>query len=142
MSFWDSSALVSLCTKEPRSTIAGRFWRRFPDRAISWTTPVEIASALARLQRENRISEAQRLIAESRLVRLESNIFVIEPLQRIIDLARTLPLKYGLRAGDSIQLASALVWCKEIPKNKDFVCGDQRLLSAAEDTGFTAHDLS
>lgn len=53
-----------------------------------------------------------------------------------------LPAIYGLKAMDSLQLAAALVWCKELPKNKDFVSADDRLLKAAERAGFNVHDLS
>ncbi len=56
MSFWDSSALVPLCTNEPRSRLAGNFWKQFPQKIVWWQTSVEIFSALARLERENLIS--------------------------------------------------------------------------------------
>jgi hypothetical protein len=46
-----------------------------------------------------------------------------------------------LKAADSLQLAAALVWCKENPKGKDFVSGDEKLIKAAEVIGFAAHLL-
>jgi hypothetical protein len=44
---------------------------------------------------------------------------------------------YDLRAADAIQLASAFVWCKDKPRNRSFVCFDQKLGIAARAAGFT-----
>jgi hypothetical protein len=41
-----------------------------------------------------------------------------------------------LRALDSFQLAAALVWCKEMPRGRQFVCCDVRLAEAATKAGF------
>ncbi len=57
MSFWDSSAIVPLCTNEPRSILAGKLWKQFNTIVVWWETSVEICSALARLERETKISE-------------------------------------------------------------------------------------
>lgn len=141
MSFWDSSALVPLCTNEPRSVSAGKLWKQFPKKFVWWETSVEICSALARLEREGKISAQKRSKAEKRLEILEKVWTEIEPESRIKELARTFPATHGLKAADSLQLAAALVWCKEIPKNKDFVSGDTKLLKAAENVGFTIHLL-
>lgn len=102
---------------------------------------MEICSALARLEREGKISAQKRSKAEKRLEILEKVWTEIEPESRIKELARTFPATHGLKAADSLQLAAALVWCKEIPKNKDFVSGDTKLLKAAENVGFTIHLL-
>jgi hypothetical protein len=42
-----------------------------------------------------------------------------------------------MRAADAIQLASALVWCKENPAGESFVCLDDRLREAARKEGFS-----
>ena len=141
MSFWDSSALVPLCTSEARSILAGRLWKQFSEKFVWWETSVEICSALARLERENKISAQKRSKAEQRLEILEKVWTEIQPEPRIKELARTFPSTYGLKAADSLQLAAALVWCNEIPKNKDFISGDAKLLKVAEDVGFTIHLL-
>lgn len=141
MSFWDSSALVPLCTSEPRSISAGRLWKTFSARVVWWETSVEICSALARIERENTISLSQRLNAEKRLVILEKTWIEIQPNSRIKELARTFPAKYKMKAADSLQLAAALIWCKEQPKSKNFVSGDAKLVKVAETVGFTVHLL-
>jgi hypothetical protein len=71
MSFWDSSALIPLCTNEPRSIVAGRLWKSFSQKVVWWATTIEICSALARVERENKITNQQRLRAEKRLEVLE-----------------------------------------------------------------------
>lgn len=142
MSFWDTSALVPLCINEDRSVIAGQLWRRFKDHHVWSETSVEIVSALARRWRENVISEPERLLGEKRLFAIESQWVVVEPDKRLTEVARSFPIIHGLRSLDSLQVASALIWCKEFPKNKDFVSADHRLLIAAEAVGFTVHDLS
>ncbi|MGH9968895.1 MAG: hypothetical protein ACREBG_14000 [Pyrinomonadaceae bacterium] len=42
---------------------------------------------------------------------------------------------YGLRALDSYHLAAALVWCKEQPRGRLFVCCDVRLAEVATKAG-------
>ncbi len=142
MSFWDSSAVVPLCLKEATSSEAGKLWKRLAERVVCWETPVEIISAFARQEREGNISVQRRQQAELLLTAIEKSWITIAPSTRIIELARTFPLTCGLKALDSLQLAAALVWCKEFPKNKNFVAADRKLLQAAEAAGFTIHDLS
>ena len=59
------------------------------------------------------------------------------PSDRARNIAEGLPDVYGLRALDSFQLAAALVWCNEKPKNRAFVCHDSKLSAAAQTAGFT-----
>lgn len=61
----------------------------------------------------------------------------VGPTDQVREVAEELPQRYGLRAADAFQLAAALVWCKELPKNRVFVCIDKRLATAADDAGFT-----
>jgi uncharacterized protein len=141
MSFWDSSALVPLCTNEPRSILAGRLWKQFPQKFVWWETSIEICSALARIERENKITTQQRLNAEKRLEILETVWAEIKPNYRIKELARTFPSQHKMKAADSLQLASALIWCNEKPKGKDFASGDEHLIKVAQSIGFTTHLL-
>ena len=142
MSFWDSSAIAPLCFNESRSQLARLTWRGFAEHYVWSEAVVEVESSLARLTREGILTIALRPKAEKRLKFIENEWKIVEPNQRLIDLARTFPLQYGLKAMDSLQLAAALVWCKEFTKNKNFVSADRKLLEAAEAVGFTVHDLS
>ncbi len=142
MLFGETSALVPLCRNEDRSQLARKLWSQFSDRNVWSPSVVEIASTFARLERERALTEISRIKTERRLRLIENDWNIVEPTDRQIELARTFPSTYGLKALDSLQLAAALVWCKEFPKNKDFVSGDGKLLNAAESAGFTVHDLS
>ena len=142
MSFWDSSAIVPLCVNQKNSQSAWRFWRMFSNRFVWRECVVEGASAFALLERQGMLDESSVRKAEDRLKLAEAKWTAIEPHSRIIEIARTLPAIYGLKALDSLQLAAALVWCKELSKNKNFVAADRKLLKAAETAGFTIHDLS
>lgn len=142
MSFWDTSAIVPLCLSESRSQSARRLWRLFESCNVWRETAVEVESTFARLEREGTLSADDYAFCVKQLARIESRWLVVEPSSRAIDLARTFPRQFGLRALDSLQLAAALVWCNEFPKNKVFVSADARLLKAAESIGFSIHDLS
>lgn len=142
MSFWDSSAIVPLCAYQQNSNTARRLSRRFVEKVAWREYVVEVSSAFARLAREGTIDEPTREQFEGRLVSLEIEFTVVNYQDRITKLARTFPSLYRLKAMDSLQLAAALVWCKEFPKNKDFVSSDRQLLTAAEQIGFVVHDLS
>jgi len=57
--FWDSSALVPLCVRQGITPRAIALYKLY-DAVVWWATPVEIASALARLVRMKQL-EPQRL---------------------------------------------------------------------------------
>ncbi len=123
MSFWDSSAIVPLCAYQQNTTAAKILSRNFSEKFVWRECVVEVSSAFARLQRQGLIESLTRQRFEGRLIRLETKWNTIDGQERITELARTFPSVHGLKAMDSLQLAAALVWCKELPKNKDFVSG-------------------
>ena len=139
MSFWDSSALVPLCINEDRSQSARRLWRLFREHSVWRESVVEVESTFARLERDGSLAPDINRFALKNLATLESNWVTVEPSARMIEIARALPATYGLRTLDSLQLASALVWCKEFPKNQAFISGDLKLLRVAEVVGFDVH---
>lgn len=141
MSFWDSSAIVPLCVNEGRSQSARRLWRLFDECHVWLETTVEVESSFARLEREGHLDSSSYLIALKQLKAFEERWFSIEPTSRVTELARSFPRKHGLKALDSLQLASALIWCREFPKHKNFVTADAKLAEAAEATGFSVHRL-
>ena len=142
MAFWDSSAIVPLCVNQKNSQLARNLWRQFDENFVCRECVIEVSSAFARLEREGKITESGRLKLESRLKFVEKEWIEIESTFRIVEIGRTFPALYGLKAMDSLQLATALVWCKEFPKNKNFVAADGKLLQAAEAAGSTIHDLT
>jgi len=135
--FWDSSALVALCATQSSTPEALR-WKQHLNIVIWWGTPVEIASALARLLRTGFLDarewgEAARL--SERLARLW---YVIEPSPVLRRAAVEIVQRYDLRSGDAWQLAAALEWCGHVPQGRRFLTADQRLRDAAVLSGFDA----
>jgi hypothetical protein len=60
----------------------------------------------------------------------------IQPSESVRTIAQELPDRHGVRAADAVQLAAALVWCRERPHRRSFICFDERLSKAATDIGF------
>ncbi|MBI4238677.1 MAG: hypothetical protein HY696_09725 [Deltaproteobacteria bacterium] len=59
MNFWDAAACLPLVVREGSSGAVLTLYER-SDAIVAWTlTPVEVASALARLQRERRLRHTQ-----------------------------------------------------------------------------------
>ena len=137
LSFWDTSAVVALCCRHASSTTARRLARQTRRLVVWWGTPVELTSAFLQLVRTGQLVEIDLKHALAQKNSLRRRWVEIHPSERLRDIAETLPERYGLRALDSLQLAAALVWCKEKPRNLPFASFDQRLAHAAAKAGFS-----
>src|SRR5262249_27872697 len=84
-------------------------------------------SAFAGLVREGQLTIEQRVTAIRLLGQLRLAWDEILPTEKVRSLAEDLPDTHGVRAADAAQLAAALVWCRERPKQRPFVCFDERL---------------
>ncbi|HEV3134209.1 MAG TPA: type II toxin-antitoxin system VapC family toxin, partial [Acidimicrobiia bacterium] len=136
MKFWDSSALVPLLVRQPTSERLEGLLRRDPAVVIWWGGVVECASALARLQREGTLPRSGLRQAQQVLDHLRARAFEVEPVEEVRARALRLLAVHQLRAADSLQLAAALIWCRERPQRVAFVCLDDRLRLAAAGEGF------
>ena len=136
MRFWDSSALLPLALHEPASAEMERMLRADPDVVLWWATPVECASALARSAREGHLTPAAEAAARAVVERLRASAFEVRPLEEVRARAARLLALHPLRAADALQLAAALVWCRERTADAPFVCLDDRLRLAALREGF------
>jgi predicted nucleic acid-binding protein len=134
--FWDTSAIVPLCCQQDASQEMRGVARRLKRVAAWWGTTVEARSAFSRLVRDGRMTARGLKQAVARLEVQRASWIEVLPSYRVRELAETLPERYGLRALDSFQLAAALVWCKEQPRGRLFVCCDVRLADAATKAGF------
>lgn len=136
MRFWDSSALVPLLVKEAVSVQIRDLFLSEPGMIAWWGTPVECASAVARLEREGRLSPQATTEALGRLDALAQHIHRIEPVDAVLETARRLLRVHPLRAADSLQLAAAVLASEGRPSTLELVCLDDRLVTAAQREGF------
>ena len=135
--FWDTSAIMPLCVDQKPTARSFQIAREFRKTMVWWATPVESHSALARLFREGELDGRGMANALRRLKVLRSVWQEILPVESVRTIAQTLLGQYPLRAADVLQLAAALVWCREHPQNRPFVCLDERLGETADLIGFS-----
>ena len=136
MNFWDSSAILPLLVEEASTPSALTYYADNPGIVAWWGTPVECASALARLEREARLDSAGVTQALGQLNTLQAAWNEVQPLDGVRQIAQRLLRVHPLRAADSLQLAAALLACEHRPQSWQFVCLDARLGLAAEREGF------
>ncbi len=137
--FWDTSAVIPLCCVQEFTLTARRTFLRFPKPALWWGTPVEVRSAFERLKSENALPNQQSAIRHWSNFRAKA--IEIVPDEAVLSIADTIPETYRLRALDAFQLAAALVWCNERPRNRPFICADGKLSVAAKDAGFDVIEI-
>ena len=133
--FWDSSALVPLCI-EQRSSHRVRTLLTQLSPTVWWAAEVEVHSAIARLRRHGELDQDESESAKNRLHQLKAKWDQIAPSDALRSTAESLLRLYPLRAGDSLQLAAALTWCRNRPAGRTFLCADTRLSEAAARAGF------
>lgn len=136
MKYWDTSAILPLLIEEKQTGAIEPVYREDPAQTVWCLTDVEIGAALSRRSREGLAQDrAERIRADwKHLAALWRPIASVDPVRaRAIRLVQTHPL----RAGDSLQLAAALVACGERPEALPFVCLHDRLRDAARREGFT-----
>ncbi|HTR23178.1 MAG TPA: type II toxin-antitoxin system VapC family toxin [Terriglobales bacterium] len=138
--FWDASALVPLCVHQSLTARVTALYRSY-ELIVWWATPVEIASALARMLRVGDISTNDHAKARDFAERVAQTWSVMQPSEALRALALQLVERYDLRAADSLQLAAALEWCDALPSARKFFSADTKLQEAALLAGFDAQPI-
>lgn len=136
MIFWDSSAILPLLVEESTTPSALDYYSDNPTIVAWWGTPVECASALARLERESKLTSSEVTQALDQLAALQAAWHEVQPLDGVRQIAQRLLRLHPLRAADALQLAAALLVCEHRPQGWQFVSLDARLSQAAEREGF------
>lgn len=136
MRFWDTSAVVPLCLVEPATSEARRLAEADPALVVWWGTRIECVSALARGRRDGRITADFETLARRSLAALSGTWSEVLPSDVVRERAERLLSLHPLRAGDALQLASALIWSREQTGGHGFVSFDERLRSTANREGF------
>lgn len=138
--FWDTSALVPLCVQEARTAHAQSLHKQY-EIVVWWATPVEIASALARLLRMKLLSPRELRQAHNTASVFAQAWTVVAPTNAVRTKAQQIVEQYDLRAADAFQLAAALEWCTDVPQGRKFFTADDRLFQAALLCGFDALNI-
>ena len=137
MKYWESSALVSLLVEEAQTADRIDLLERDSSIVSWWGSQVECASALNRLHRQRAIDALELGHRLEQLRRFAATWVEIAPRDRVRDRALRLLRVHALPSADAMQLAAALVACKEDPPTLGFVCSDARLAQAASREGFS-----
>lgn len=134
--YWDASAIVPLLIAEARTRALEALRTGGGGMATWWGTPVECASAVARMEREGTVDHRGASLALRRLGELHNGWIEVAPGQWIKEHAMRLLRMHALRAADALQLAAAVLASRQQPSAMEFVCLDARLVIAAEKEGF------
>ncbi len=103
---------------------------------VWWATPVEVRSTLGRLHREGMISTVAFRASWERLSNLLKGGASVPPADAVRELALAQLDRFPLKAGDALQLAAALAWCRQRPRGRLLICNDRQLITAAAAAGF------
>ena len=136
MTFWDSSAIVPLLAMEQTTARVRALYIQESEVVVWWGTPVECASAIARLERDDALTATEASTAFARLDALAASWLQVEPTDEIRETARRLLRVHPLRAADALQLAAASVAAERRPSTLALVTLDDRLRAAASREGF------
>ncbi|MGH7856755.1 MAG: type II toxin-antitoxin system VapC family toxin [Candidatus Binatia bacterium] len=136
MRYFDASALVKRYVEEDRSARV-RELLKGDDRATSRFTEAEIASALARRNREGLLDGAGRDRALDAMRKDRKAIHIVELSPEVVDLCIELIGRRALRSGDGVQLASCLHLRRSLEAEVHLVAYDDRLATAARAEGLT-----
>jgi uncharacterized protein len=136
MRFWDSSAIAPLITEEPTRGRLLELLDADPEILAWWGTPIELASALARRERDGTVTADEVAAALSAARALAATWHEVAPTDAVRRSAERLLRVHPLRAAGSLQLAAALVAASHDPHSIEFVCLDSRLAAAAQREGF------
>jgi predicted nucleic acid-binding protein len=123
--------LIKRFVAETGSATVGSLVARQKQLATATITYVELYAGLTRKYRQGDLSEQHYALACRRVENEWPSYLRVELQKEILDLARELIRRHGLRGFDAIHLASALNLKSELEENMTFVAADERLLRTA-----------
>lgn len=136
MKFWDASAIVPLCVKEPASDRVRSILAEDQSLVVWWATRVECVSTFMRQVRAGTLSAVGEKQAHQVLTMLAASWIEIQPSGVLRGRAERLLAVHPLRAADALQLAAALEWRRRQTAETALISFDVRLRDAAYKEGF------
>lgn len=103
---------------------------------VWWGTEAECIHAFAKKLRDGKLSMPDADNAIDRLATLIENWSEMLPTDATRVRAERLLFSRDLRTADAFQLASAILWCGDDPREAEFICQDNNLRLAARQEGF------
>lgn len=133
--YLDTSALVKLYVTESNSDDVRRVVAGAQLVATSVITYVEAVAALARRRREAVLKPAEYRLVRRDLDRDWERYIRLTVSEELIHSAARMAEQRGLRAYESLHLASAILLREKLKAPVSFLCWDSRLLDAAAHAG-------
>ena len=130
--YCDTSALIKLLIREPRSDQMQAVWSRAEAIAVCRITWAEAMAGLARRQREDPASGDDLEQARQHLNQAWQSFTIVEVSQKLVETAGRFADAFCLRAYDSVQLAAAHALQAITDEPVTFACFDRRLNQAAQ----------
>jgi predicted nucleic acid-binding protein len=136
MKFWDASAIVPLLVAEPTTRAMQTLAENDPSMLVWWSTAVECASAMTRLERAGALDGPALTDAFARLEQLAGGWHEVDPTDAVREAAVRFLRVHPLRAADALQLAAAFIAAERRPSSLELVTLDDRVAGAARKEGF------
>lgn len=136
MKFWDTSAILPLCVDEIFTEQMKGYLRDDQHIAAWWGTYLECVSTFSHLKRDGVFSFEEMKEARMPLEELSEHWTEIIPSRELRDQAARLISIHPLKAADSLQLSSAVIWAEYKTSRCVFVCLDKTLRTAARKEEF------
>jgi predicted nucleic acid-binding protein len=131
----DTSALVKKYVKEAGSEQVIAYFASYTIIGTAALTQAEMAAAMAKAVRLGWVNEAEIMVAWQDFLSHWPAYTRLPVSTGILERAASLVWRHGLRAYDSVHLASALVWKEVMGDEVLFACFDKNLLRAAHQEG-------
>jgi predicted nucleic acid-binding protein len=140
--FWDSSAVVPLVVAEDSTRALQAMALKDPVMLVWWSSQIECASAIARLERDGALGSRGAALAFDRLRQLADGWHEIDPSDAVREAAVRFLRVHPLRAAEALQLAAAFVAAAGRPSSLAVITLDERLESAARKEGFAVIEVT
>src|SRR3990170_4923144 len=131
----DTSALIKKYVREAGSEQVLAQFNQYPLIGTAALTQAEMASAMAKAVRLGWVAETEILLAWQDFLSHWPAYIRLPISAGIIERAASIAWQHGLRAYDSLHLASALAWKDITGDQVVFACYDRDLLKAARQEG-------
>ena len=131
----DTSALIKKYVRESGSEQVISHFNQYPIIGTAALTHTEMASAMSKAVRLGWVDEPEILIAWQDFLAHWPAYVRLPVSAGVVERAASIAWRHGLRAYDSVHLASALAWKDVTADQVVFACYDGNLVKAAQQEG-------